>query len=851
MFLSLCISLNVIGGESRSSGIGLISDPIVFVSRQIPPGGSIYWSVPNDLPGVGPHSRFRVAAPGKLVVRESNGTLRVLIDGSTPAAASKFLIDVNAPSVSYDATKIVFAGIPQGSYPQGPVTNPGAWRIYTINADGTGLTQVTFSDQSLNLTQFGGAAGGLGAYDDTDPAWLPDGRIVLSSTRWPSFGHYSGVRTSNVYVVNANGTNLRRITAERNGADRPLVDPVTGKIVYARWWRNHRFALNDTSTVASPQGGYLRHNGLSAERGVQIDGSGQYGDWLWRNAWQAAAINPDGTGLSMWGGIMRNEEVNHVYGGAFSSSGELFANYFPMYNMTEAGGFGGIRHYKRGPARYTPVTGVTTLTLDYVHTTAPTSYGIFNGSYATDPDELSDGSFVVSRAVDVAQDYGLYTMNADGSGLQLLYDNPGTTEIRARALRVRPVPPVLADAVSEVPSLLPPTAAGPYDGDGTFVFDALNVYFNAPVDTDIVSAPAIGSAQSIRFFIDHQRTSPGSFPNLDWPVQLGEKIVGPDGAVKETSAPANVPLFEQLRSSHGTVPLTGGPNPDGAAHVTGMNFGRPGTTARCVGCHAGHTMIPVPANDADALWSNLAPGAAVVVSSTRDANTNRGLIDRRVRKGEIWRYWTSGSGQSQNQWVKLTFPAPVFVRTVRLYNPRAGDEANSSLRVLGTTVRLYSDDVGITQTASGTTGELSVSGTDVSFPDVFTRSLKVEITGMTGTFYGMSVASIAEIEVIAKGAGTPTDADVVGLPATFDLAQNYPNPFNPISVIRYSLPVDGYVSLKIFDILGREVTRIVDKQQQAGNFEVTVDAGGLASGMYFYTLTCGNFSAVRKMIIMK
>jgi hypothetical protein len=43
----------------------------------------------------------------------------------------------------------------------------------------------------------------------------------------------------------------------------------------------------------------------------------------------------------------------------------------------------------------------------------------------------------------------------------------------------------------------------------------------------------------------------------------------------------------------------------------------------------------------------------------------------------------------------------------------------------------------------------------------------------------------------------------------------------------------------------------VDKQQQAGNFEVTVDAGGLASGMYFYTLTCGNFSAVRKMIIMK
>ena len=114
------------------------------------------------------------------------------------------LIDVNAPDVSYDGTKIVFAGLINGSYGTGPLTDPGGWRIYTINVDGSSLQQVTFSDRdNLNLSQFKTVADLFKKYDDTDPAWLPDGRIVLSSTRWPSFGQYGGARTSNLYVVNA------------------------------------------------------------------------------------------------------------------------------------------------------------------------------------------------------------------------------------------------------------------------------------------------------------------------------------------------------------------------------------------------------------------------------------------------------------------------------------------------------------------------------------------------------------------------------------------------------------------------------------------------------------------------
>ncbi len=717
---------------------------IVFVQRQIPNDGSIYWETVKDMPGVGAHSRFRVAAPGKLLVREADGSLRTLVDGANPTAASLNLIDVNAPDVSYDGSTIVFAGLPRGSYNRGPNTNPGAWRLYAIGVNGAGLRQITRSDRNISLAQFGAAAGGFDTYDDTDPAWLPDGRIVFSSTRWPSFGHYSGVRTTNLQVVNSDGSDLHRITAERNGADRPMVDPVTGKIVYARWWRNQRFPIDSFETVAASNGGYIRKDGLTGERDNQVGGN----DFSFRNAWHAAAINPDGTELEQWGGAHHRDDTTHMYGGTFLPNGDLAANYFPMSNMTEAAGFGGVRRYARGPGYPSPVIGITHLTLDYANNN-PTSFGIFKGNYAGEPAALSDGRLIISWAADVNQDYGLYLVNANGTGLTPVYDNPGTTELRAKPIVVRALPPIIKDSVNTAASQLPPTEAGPYTPDGTFTFKELNVYANGPVDTTIANAPAVGSAQKIRFFTDFQRVSPGSFPNLDWPILLTEMTVAPNGSVTNDAVPANLPLFEQLRAPDGTVPVERGAN-GGASHVAGMNFGRPGEVQRCVGCHSGHTMIEVPVNDADALFSNVAPGATVTVSSSRDANQNRGLIDRKVMTGEIWRYWNSASGQSTSQWVQLTFPVPVSVRTVRLYNPRSGDEANSSLQVQGTRVRLFSDASATQEVAVQTSGALAVTGTDVGFGDVKARVVRVEITGMSGTFYGSRVAALAEVEVIAR-----------------------------------------------------------------------------------------------------
>lgn len=88
-------------------------------------------------------------------------------------------------------------------------------------------------------------------------------------------------------------------------------------------------------------------------------------------------------------------------------------------------------------------------------------------------------------------------------------------------------------------------------------------------------------------------------------------------------------------------------------------------------------------------------------------------------------------------------------------------------------------------------------------------------------------------------------------PKSFALFQNYPNPFNPTTLIRYALPTDSYVWLKVYDVLGQEVASLVNDQQKAGTYSVTFDAARLSSGVYFYKLITGDFVDVRRMVIMK
>jgi hypothetical protein len=89
------------------------------------------------------------------------------------------------------------------------------------------------------------------------------------------------------------------------------------------------------------------------------------------------------------------------------------------------------------------------------------------------------------------------------------------------------------------------------------------------------------------------------------------------------------------------------------------------------------------------------------------------------------------------------------------------------------------------------------------------------------------------------------------VPTAFVLNQNYPNPFNPATRISYFVPKDGFVTLKVYDFLGREVTSLVKEYRATGSYDVVFDASDIPSGTYFYNMNADSYSETKKMILLK
>jgi len=90
-----------------------------------------------------------------------------------------------------------------------------------------------------------------------------------------------------------------------------------------------------------------------------------------------------------------------------------------------------------------------------------------------------------------------------------------------------------------------------------------------------------------------------------------------------------------------------------------------------------------------------------------------------------------------------------------------------------------------------------------------------------------------------------------GIPSKFDLSQNYPNPFNPVTLIKYQVPETSHISIKIYDVIGREIATLVNEVKQPGVFQVSFNCENLASGVYFYKMKAAEFVSVKKMNILK
>ncbi len=136
----------------------------------------------------------------------------------------------------------------------------------------------------------------------------------------------------------------------------------------------------------------------------------------------------------------------------------------------------------------------------------------------------------------------------------------------------------------------------------------------------------------------------------------------------------------------------------------------------------------------------------------------------------------------------------------------------------------------------------------------FDVSYSTSSPAYTGGFWGLPAGNLnaypdkkAEWEAIVSSVETTPDF----VPVEYSLDQNYPNPFNPSTVIRFSIPERANVTLKVYNILGSEVMTLLEGEQEAGQYNVTMDASALASGVYFYTLNTGSINLTKKMMLLK
>ena len=510
--------------------------PIVFVSRQPVPGE------PYAVPGLGPRHRA-VVTGGRLMLREPDGSVRDLLPG--------MFRDVAHPSVAPDGRRVMFSagsrfevqgeGDPAhvGSYP-GTTWRPMVLDLVTGRLDTLRVGRTWFD----NVLQ---------------PAWISDSLFCFALPIPGAWSQYGNVRVTQIAVASATGQRRERfvrVTSDRNGAESPTWDERSGRIVYARWWFNRWQPSDDSIGVTIDQARALPRDSV--------------------NLWQIASIKPDGTDLRVEASGLGTRHESMGYQPVVLADGSIVATYASNLGLSPGPVTLGIQ-------RFSPRLG---------HAKRLAGAIIEEGSgYASPrglaapaacaPAALPDGRILFSYAPGGRGDFGLYVMNKDGSRIEKVFDLPGSFELDAapvvaRRLRHPPPDPFASDggATDVVASVT-----------GSFRFHNLDVFGGSHARAGVRAAPPHTDGARIRFW----RTEPREGAEGDSAVLIREVPVRPDGSVDQL-LPADTPLFEQLIDAHGKVLRS----IDGPAHVAGYNWGRRGTEVRCVGCHIGHSLAPLP-----------------------------------------------------------------------------------------------------------------------------------------------------------------------------------------------------------------------------------------------------------------
>jgi len=189
------------------------------------------------------------------------------------------------------------------------------------------------------------------------------------------------------------------------------------------------------------------------------------------------------------------------------------------------------------------------------------------------------------------------------------------------------------------------------------------------------------------------------------------------------------------------------------------------------------------------------------------------------------------------------FAVPKKYRTYNALNDLA---AADNRLILATTEGCYVYDV--SNPASPTQAAQLITG--IPMTTSFYDGTKIVVTVWDRQGTASTARPGGAVELVYSGPSS-VQSDAIVIPKTLALEQNYPNPFNPTTTISYAIPENSVVTLKVYDLLGREVATLVNEQKKAGNYGVKFDGSQLSSGVYFYQLRSGSLTIVRKMLLLK
>ncbi len=690
-FAALVVVLAAFAVTLSGGGTGGLP-PIVFVARQ--PVGD------EQVPGLGPDGRF-ASAGGKLMIRERNGAVRELLP------AGRFF-DVADPAVSYDAKTLAFAAVEHAGEP---------WRLWLADADGSHVRALTRSDRpDAEIAAYYGpvSARRFKRYDDVDPCWIPDGRVAFASTRYPLVSQNSGVLATNLFTIRTDGSELLRITTERNGAEEISMDPTRGRLVFARWWLS-RFFASDLDTL---------HVTTDRARALPADTV---------DLWHAISCERDGEFLRLQGGDARVRSGQMAHQPVVRGDTTLIGVRPENSSMVPNGGRLGLQAFPHGFAAARPLAG----------------WGSDLGWSACSPAVMPDGRLVFSMDETGKGEWGLWVMDArsvtqgDKRKARLLVDLPGTLELDAVALAPRPLPPppmfpvYYADTNGVVPR---PSVDAIWADERRVRFDCANVFANGPVDTPFPDAIPIQKGLKIRFFSVLPRPEADGADTLVW---VGEAPVSPQGGVFVERTPGDQPMFEQIVDSKGRVVRAAA----GPAHVPGFNHARPAGGTKCVGCHVGHSALFVPESRGEGEYTNVSPSATVTASGSAPGTLGpRAAVDRRTLGDPAQVAWIADS--SAGQWLKLEWQTPIDARGAVVYSLSSLSGEKTRIRVRKAELVLSLE--GRVVRTVPIDREWDPRGTFVKFPVTRMDALTLRPLEVDGSFHRRPATAVAELETIAR-----------------------------------------------------------------------------------------------------